>query len=340
MIIQPTASHSDETIRIERDAYKQVVEAHQKTLATIEWAVGIIGSLIIILVGYIVFKNNKEYKDALEQAKEARHWEAEAKQILGSIDKQVKEEIENIKKQGKESIEKIDDKSEKERRVSELWNDAIRLHHEGRYEDVCEKYAEIDKIKSNDPVAYSNWGLALTNWAELKGDEKLFGQACQKFEQAVKIKPDSGEAYNNWGFALCNWAKIKDNEKLFEQACQKCEQAIKIKPNMYEAYGNWGRALGNIATLKGDEKLFVQACQKYELAIKIKPDDDGAYCNWAGTILYWAQTKIGTSEYESLLKQAEEKALKAESLKKGKEHTISPASMPEKVTKKNAGSGC
>ena len=147
MIIQPTASHSDETIRIERDAYKQVVEAHQKTLATIEWAVGIIGSLIIILVGYIVFKNNKEYKDALEQAKEARHWEAEAKQILGSIDKQVKEEIENIKKQGKESIEKIDDKSEKERRVSELWNDAIRLHHEGRYEDVYKNMQNL--IRSN-----------------------------------------------------------------------------------------------------------------------------------------------------------------------------------------------
>lgn len=44
---QTTTSHSDDAIRIERDAYKQVVEAHQKTLETIKWGIGIIGTLVL-----------------------------------------------------------------------------------------------------------------------------------------------------------------------------------------------------------------------------------------------------------------------------------------------------
>jgi tetratricopeptide (TPR) repeat protein len=241
--IQPTTSHSDEAIRVERDAYKQVVEAHQKTLATIEWAIGIIGSLLIILVGYVVFKNNREYKDALEQAKEAkndakeackeaRHWESEAKQILGSIKEQVEAEIENIKKQGKESIKKIDDKSEKERRINELWNTALRLGDEGKYEESCDKYAEIVKLEPDLSEAYNNWGVALRNLAELKGDEKLFEQACRKYDLAIKIKPDY-LTYKNWGGALGNWAKLKigkpEYEGLLKQAEEKDLKAESLK---------------------------------------------------------------------------------------------------------------
>ncbi len=366
---QPTTSHSDEAIRVERDAYKQVVEAYQKNLETIKWAIGITGSLTIILVGYIVFKNNKEYKDALEQAKdakndakeackEARHWESESKRILENIDKQVKAELETIEKSGKESVENIVNQTQMQMRINELWNSALRLSNEEKYEEACDKYAELVKLKPDGYGGYNNWGNALAARAKLKDDERLFEQACQKYEQAIKIKPDMHEAYSNLGLALSSWGMLKSNEKLFEQACQKCEQAIKIKPDTYEAYNNWSLALNNLAKLKGDEKLYEQACQKCEQGIKIKPDMYEAYGNWgsalcnlaklkgngnlfeqsrqkyeqairinpnryeaynslSGIMIEWARFKVGTSEYESLLKQAEEKGLKAESLKTG-----------------------
>jgi len=163
--IQPTTSHSDETIRVERDAYKQVVEAHQKTLDTIKWAIGIIGPLILVLVGYVVFKNNKEYKDALEQAKEARNdakeaskkaeeWEENARVAfekidervenkLKEIDERVKIEIEQIKKEGNKSLMDI----LTERQISELWKTALKLDKEGEYDEATKKYAEIEVLQ-------------------------------------------------------------------------------------------------------------------------------------------------------------------------------------------------
>lgn len=244
--IQPTASHSDETIHAELDAYKEIVKAYQETLTTIKWAIGIIGTLVLALMGYALFKDKKEYENALEQAKEARndakeackearHWEAEAKQILGSIDKQVKEELENIKKQGKESAGKIATQAQTDMRISELWNNALISSNEGKYEEACGKYAEITDLRRDFYWAYINWGIVLRKMATSRGDGKFFEQACQKYEQAIRINSKIPDAYNTW----------------------------------------------------------------------------------AGTILYWAQLKIGTSEYESLLKQAEEKALKADSLEKG-----------------------
>ncbi|MCJ7778440.1 MAG: tetratricopeptide repeat protein [Sedimentisphaerales bacterium] len=327
--IQPTTSHSDEATRVERDAYKEVVKAHQETLNTIKWAIGIIGPLILVLVGYVVFKNNKEYKDALEQAKEARndakeackdarHWESESKRILENIDKQVKAELETIEKRGKESVREIVAQTQTEIRRGELWSNALNLDNKGKYDEASDKYAELVKLRPDDYLAYTSWGTSLVDWARLKKDEKLFELACQKFQQATSINPHMRDAYCNWGAALEEWAEIKDDEKLFEQACQKSEQAINIDPNMYEAYINWGSALGYIGKLKNDEKLLEQACQKYEKAIKIKPDKYEAYNNWGNAFLELAKLKKSTPErYGNLLKQAEEKCLKAESLKKG-----------------------
>ena len=325
---QPINMSSDEVIRVERDVYKQVVEAHQKTLATIEWAIGIIGSLLIILMGYVVFKNNKEYKDALEQAKEAkndakeackeaRHWESESKRILENIDKQVKEELEKIKKQGKESIEDIVKQTQTQMRINELWNSALRLEYDGKYEEACDKYAEIVTLRPEDYWAYNNWGSTLCYWARLKSDEKIFEQACQKFEQATRIYPDRHEAYLNWGAALGERAEIKGDEKLFEQACKIFEKSFKIKSNEYTLYTNWGSTLCKWARLKGDEKLFEQARQKFEQAVNIKPNRSEAFNGLAATLLYRAQLAVGKPEYEDLLNQAEEKSLKAESLETG-----------------------
>ncbi|MGA2172675.1 MAG: hypothetical protein ABSG82_06645 [Sedimentisphaerales bacterium] len=230
-----------------------------------------------------MYKNTKEHKEAVAEAKEAskeaRQWEREAKQILGSIDKQVKEELENIKKQGKESIGDIVKQTQTQMRISELWSDALRLHNEDKYEEACDRYSKIEPLTGKKPVA---------------------------------------ELYYNWGNALFDLAKIKKDENLFEQARQKYEQAIKIKPNYYQAYSNYGNALSNRAVLKGNEELFKEACGKYAKAVEIKPDEYIPYICWSNALLSWAKLKKGTPEYEGLLKQTEEKCLKTESLKTGK----------------------
>jgi tetratricopeptide (TPR) repeat protein len=291
-------------------------------------AIGIILALFV----YITYKETKKLEETGAKAQQAcnnaEQWEEKARtafkktetraeSTLEQIDRQVKVKLEQIEKRGEESIKKIDDKSEIERRISELWNTALRLYNKGKYEEACDKYAEIVKLEPDRHEAYNNWGNALGDWARIKGDEKLFEQSCQKFEMAIKFKPNTHEAYYNWGIALADWAEIKGSEELFKDACDKYAKAIEIKPNYYKAYCNWGNALTSWARIKNNEELLKEACSKYAKAIEIKPDFHEAYNNWANVFIEWSKLKIETPEHDRLLKQAEEKALKAESLKKG-----------------------
>jgi tetratricopeptide (TPR) repeat protein len=355
-----------------------------KALGVIVTLIGIIGTLVLALMGYALFKDKREYENAVKGAEKAcekaEQWEEKARNTFEKIDslfheieiksdKQarsnaeklnvlVKAKLDDIEAKAQKSTQQMDAKALEQIHIAELLSNAFRLNSEGKYDEACDKYAEIIKFRPEDFSVYNYWGISLCNLAKIKNDKKLFEQAYQKYEQAIKIKPDMYEAYNNWGNALGNWAKLKGDEKLFEQACQKYEQAIKIKPDMYEAYNNWGIALCGLAGLKNDENPLVQACDKLERSFKIKPNEyllyviwggvlglrakfkrdetlfnqavhkleeairinqirPEAYDCWASILLYLAQIKIGTPEYEGLLKQAEEKALKAESLKIG-----------------------
>ena len=150
--------------------------------------------------------------------------------------------------------------------------------------------------------------------------DKESTEVSEKYAEIVKLNPDDYVAYNNWGACLSEIARIKSDEKLFEQANQKFEQAVQrvhIEPEKYGVYCNWGVALAEWARLKGNEKLFEQAHQKFEHAVNIESNKPEVYDNWAGILIYWSKLKIGTPEYEGLLKQAEGKCLKAESLRKG-----------------------
>jgi tetratricopeptide (TPR) repeat protein len=144
-----------------------------------------------------------------------------------------------------------------------------------------------------------------------------YEEMCEKCKELANLNPEDYWAYTCWGIALDNLAKIKSSEELFKDACGKYTKAIGIKPDYHEAYYNWGISLGELAKLKGDEKLFEQARLKFEQATKINPDHAEAYSGIAATLLYIAQFKTETPKYQGLLKQAEEKALKAESLQKG-----------------------
>lgn len=361
---QPTTSNSDEAIRIaraemERDVYKQAWQESQKSFDNIKWVIQIaltaIG-LILAIFGLVLFKNTKEFKEAVADARKAcekaEEWEEKARITCNKIDDLVKEKLTEIEKKNEEQVknatEKIDKRAENklkevegrvkikleqiekqgnksitdiliqaqnETLASKHWSDALNLDNQGKYDEACDKYAEIVKLRPEDYWAYFNWGNSLYDLAMLKRDEKLFEQACQKYEQALKVNPHMDEMYNNWGIALGQWAKLKCDEKLFEQACQKFEQANSSFD--YKIYTSWGIVLGDWAQLKCDEKLFEQAFQKYEQSVRIKPNIHETYVAWGATLINWAKIKGGKTERENLLKQAEEKNLKAESLKKG-----------------------
>ena len=327
---------TDEAIRIartelERDAYKQVIEASQKSIDNTKClftytftAIGLILTaigIILALFGFAAYKETKKYEEATAKAKkaceDAQKYEQQAKGIFDDVSKQATATLEKIKDEGKKQIRELIAEAETERKISELSNDAFRLYNEGKYKDVCDKCAEILKLKPDNYWAYNIWGNALAELAKSKGDEKLFEQACQKFEQAIKLKSDMHEAYFNWGYTLVDWGELKHNTKLLEEACRKYEEAIKFKPDYDRAFANWGFALTKLAALTGSEKLFEEALTKYAKAIEIKPDAPIPYAGWSSVLLYRARPKIGSPEYESLLTQAEEKCLKAESLKKG-----------------------
>jgi len=148
-------------------------------------------------------------------------------------------------------------------------------------------------------------------------NESKYEEACEQCSEIDKLKPKDYVVFNNWGSTLGLLAKLRGDETLFDQAHQKFEQAVNIEPDKYEAYYNWGIVLAEWARLKGDEKLFEQAHQKFEQAVKIESNKPEVYDNWSGILIYWSKLKIGTPEYDGLLKQAEEKCLKAESLRKG-----------------------
>jgi tetratricopeptide (TPR) repeat protein len=225
----PPVLNSDEAIRAERDAYKEIVKAHQETLNTIKWAIGIIGTLVLALMGYALFKDKKEYENALKGAEKAcekaEKWEEKARStcneidtlvqgklveiektieqkaqaVLDSIDKKAEAKLKNIGEKTQKSTQEIDAKAKKQMRITELWSDALRLQNKGRYAETCDKYDELVKLKPDDYWAFNNWGAELVNWAKIKIEkpeyESLLKQAEEKCLKAESLKTGAG-AYN------------------------------------------------------------------------------------------------------------------------------------------------
>ena len=265
-------------------------KVYEKCLIIVMTAIGVIVTLVIVFVGYALFKNTKEYKEALTDVKEAlsqareaareardsrdktRECEEKAQEVLRSIDKDVKGKLEEIDKVVNEKLAEIDKKGEKsiaalikeadkQRKSSELWNEGLRAVNEKEYEKAADCFAKItqDPNLKDTPTAagvYNNWGNALTELAKQKQGaeaDRLFAESCDKYQKAVQIKPDLHEAYNNWGATSSEWARRKqgpDSERLFADACDKYQKAVQIKPDYHMVYNNWGTALLELAKQK------------------------------------------------------------------------------------------
>ena len=355
-----SSQESTTQIVTEEDSSADLIEAklakeyYKDCVQNLKWALGIIIALVVGFVGYALFKNTREYrqaltdvKDALSQAREAcsearqasdkaRDYEEKAHERLRGIDKEVASKLKEIEEKGKALVTELIQESEKqretsreeaekERKASELWNMGLRAVNANDFESAANYFAEVVEIRLKDHAAYSNWGAALTELSKTREGpkaEEILAEALEKCKKAIEIKPDYSPAYNSWGSALLSLARRKEDaeaDELFKQAINKYEKALQIKPNLYEAYNNLGNVfceLGNRKEGPEADELFKQAFEQYEKAVEIKPDKHQAYNNWGTMISKLAQKKKGENKTR-LIVEAKEKCLKAELIKTG-----------------------
>ncbi len=300
---------------IKMDVMEIANKAYMESVENLKWAMGLIISIfgimvavILGLVGFVVVRHSREYKEALAGAREeaakearlasdkARDWEEKARDRLVNIDREVKNKLEEIEEKGKESIENLlqqakeqkeslDEEAEKQRKILDLWGKASKAYDDEDYELSANLWKDILEVKPDEYKALYNWGNALLGWAKTKeGEEadKLYVQACEKYERALAIKPDDHNSLNNWAITLANWAETKEGEdadKLYVQVCEKYERAVAIKPDYYDALNNWGNTLLGRAKIKeGEERNgLLDEAQEIQLKAEAIKKGSGSY---------------------------------------------------------------
>jgi len=236
-------SGNDESIdsRLKECIYEECISTHK-------WALRIIIALVIVLVGYGVYRNDKEYRQVLSDAKEARNkaeescenareYERQAHEKLTSINQLVAGKLEEIEKTGNEKIQTLLKEAERQRKISKLFSKSSTAFDVKDYETAADCYRQIveQQKEENDLDVYYDWGVALSYLAESKKGpeaEELLNQAMAKYKKVIDIEPNYYHAYNNWGYALLNLVerkKGKDAEDLLRQAEEKFLKAESIR---------------------------------------------------------------------------------------------------------------
>lgn len=327
-------------------------EMYKNSADSLKWALGIIIGLVIIFIGYAIFKNTREYKQALIEVKEAvsqvrdackeardasdraRDYEEKAQQRLGSIDKEVAAKLKQIEVRGQESVTKLTKEAEKQRQasqerakkeleISELFGKYQKALQEKDFilaADYCEQAIRIDP---RNPIILNNLGACLIEIAGGKANaeaDKLYEQSCQKCGNAVAIQADYYPAWNNWGNAIFERGRNRRGDEaanMFKQSCEKYKRAVQIKEDLYVAWSNWGNAVAELAqTKRGNEadELFKEAFAKHTKAIAINPSYYVGWNNWGVCLLEKAKTKTG-GEADQLFNDAYAKYEKSLSIK-------------------------
>ena len=289
-------------------------EYYKDCVQTLRWALGI----IVAFVAYVVFKSGREHKEALADVKQtlgdareackearaasdkAREYEEKAQERLSRVDEMVGAKLKEIEEKGKALIASLIQEGEKQRKISELWNEGSRAAKAEDFAGAADCFRRIiEDFKVENAVAYNNWGAALCDLAKRKEgaeSEELFRASFEKYEKAVQIKPDYHMAYSNWGNALSDLARRKtgaESEELFRASFEKYQKAVQIKPDYHEAYSNWGKAILILEKSKDGEnrgKLLDEAKQKCLKAESIK-EGSGAYNLACASVLLGEETE-------------------------------------------------
>jgi len=169
----------------------------------------------------------------------------------------------------------------KNSKIEEIFNLAIKNHINNNLKDAQNLYEKILKIEPNHLNTLNNLGELLRKLGN-------FQEAQNLFEKALRINPNLASAYNNLGLI----DKKLNNNKLAES---KFKKAIELNPYLANAHYN----LGIIFKEKGE---YENAKTSYEKVIKISPNHINTFNNLG--ILYeeLGESQKAKESYKEALK--------------------------------------
>lgn len=144
-----------------------------------------------------------------------------------------------------------------------LFQQALRLHEQGRWDEAENIYRQILETAPENPDILNLLGLV----AQAKGRH---AQAVDLFYQAVKNAPNHAPFYFNLGLSLEN-----DNKPV--EALQAYQDVLRLQPDFKEAYNNMGDIHNNLGHKDQAETMYRKALELD--ADYIMPQANLAYMN-------------------------------------------------------------
>ena len=224
------AQKDSDAIRVAKAELR--AEMYKDSADSLKWALGIIIGLVIIFVGYAVFKDTRDYKQAVTDAKQAlsqareaskeardasdkaRDYEEKAREKLASIDEKVETKLKQIEQEAKKQRQVSREEAEERQSTFSLLTESARAYNDKKYELAVGYLKQILKIDPQNADALSNWGAVLIGQAKTKkgkAKRQLLNEAREKCLKTESIKPGEG-AYN----LACVHALLGE-----EKECQK-----------------------------------------------------------------------------------------------------------------------
>lgn len=324
------------------EIYEGMVEVYKKSVSDLRWALAILVPVFVMFIGYLIFKDNQDYKKAVEEARIAMLETREVASRIYEIERKAEELFKNSENEMSRKIndafididdrvavklQETTDKGEEllsqisERGVSHL--EEIKSKGEELLSEISERGIEITAKEEKLLSEISERGVEIAAKGERlfqstdlwhKGlralDEKEYKEASDHWVKAVDIDPNNRGALHNLGIAFAGIAEQSEGEyadKYFDIAYYTFEKAFSIDPNRgTHTLRVWGDKLVAQAMKKNGEEadmLFAKAYEKYEKALSIDNSYADALVNWGTYLVEQAKAKQG-GEVDKIFEQA------------------------------------
>jgi tetratricopeptide (TPR) repeat protein len=197
------------------------------------------------------------------------------------------------------------------RNVQEVFNDALRHHQAGRFDEAVARYRRVLFLNPDFAEACNGLGAALAT-------QGSFLQATTYFERALVLNPDNANAHSNLGIALVALGRI-------DEALGHFERALALNPNHAGAHTNLSLALVtrgridepvahsqralalqpghadihlNLGLALAEQGRSDDAITHYERALAIKPDHAAARASIGDIFKYQGKFGDAVAQYD------------------------------------------
>ncbi len=307
------------------EIHEGMAEAYKKSASDLRWALGILVPAFLVFIGYLLFKNDQEYKEAVEEARLAMQETQKVASRIYEIDRKAEELFKNSENEMSRKLNDafiyIDDRvavklQETTDKGEELLSQ-ISERGESHLEEIKSKGKELLSEISERGVDITAKGEKVLSEISEKGkkkfqstdlwykglralDEKEYKKAADHWVEAVEIDPNNSGALHNLGIAFAGIAEKSEGDyadKYFDIAYYTFEKAFSIDPNRgTKTLRVWGNELVAQAMKKNDEEadmLFAKAYEKYEKALSIDNSYADALVSWGTSLVEQAKAKQG-----------------------------------------------